>query len=549
MSARVLVAAVAALLPMAAQSQAQSPPQAQTPAQAPGQAQPPGQTPPPGLPQSQLPPQEQDPRAAGAPQRTAWRFTPSIGLTETWSDNPRLLVESVAIPVESGWITTVTPGLALDHRGPRLRITADYRYQHDFYSEGAGPDNSRNFLNALATYDLVERRFWLEGRANITQERLSAFGAAVVPDAPGSNENRVETRILGISPVLRGSYGDVAEYVARANATRLRAEGAVETDTFEALATLRSAAPAARLGWSADVSALSTRSEGQATLQDFRARAALVYAPMSQVHISLIAGYEDSDFAPEDEQRRATPGIGIEWSPGPRTQFAAIAQDRWFGTGHLATLRHRSARTIWDIRSRRTAETMSSSISGGALTLENLMADLLAASIPDPVARAEAVRRRLTEFGSQPTTLGHTFLTERPYLINAVDATVALVGVRNTITFTGLRQTQTALLTSTQATDSFADSTAIRTHSYSANWTYALTPLTSLTASTSRLRSVGLDPGSPTTNQELDTVYLSTRLGPRTTASLGVRRVVFDSTVQAENYKENAVFGSISFRL
>lgn len=538
--------ALAAALPLAARSQALTQPA--TPPLAPSQAQPQEQPALQTLPSAPAQGQAQAQPVPEAQRGLSWRFTPSIGLTETWSDNTRQVPDASA---QAGWITTLIPGLSLEHRGAALRISADYQYQHDFYSGSTGPDASRNYLTALATYDLIERRFWLEGRANITQERLSAFGAAVIPDAPGVNGNRIETRNVGLSPVLRGSWGDFAEYMARANASTTRAQGAIDTNTGEFVATMRSGAPAARLGWLVDASGLATRSDdGLGTLYDFRTRFALVYAPMPQVHVSLIAGYEETDFAPEGDKRQATPGIGLEWSPGARTQFAGVAQHRFFGTGHLATLSHRTARTNWVLRSRRDATTASSAISGGALTLENLMADLLAASIPDPVARTEAVRRRLTAFGSQPTTIGHTFLTERPYLLSAVDATVVFLGVRNTVTFTGLRQTQTALLSSTPPVDdSFADSSAIRTNSYNVSWNYALTPLTSLTASANRLKSVGLDATAPSTNQEFETVYLSTRLGPRTTASFGVRRTVFESTRQAENYKENAVFGSISFRL
>jgi uncharacterized protein (PEP-CTERM system associated) len=132
--------------------------------------------------------------------------------------------------------------------------------------------------------------------------------------------------------------------------------------------------------------------------------------------------------------------------------------------------------------------------------------------------------------------------------VDGVDASVALIGVRNTLTLGGRRETQSALATAAGASDSFNDSSRIRTHSYSVAWNYQETRSTSLTAVTSRLKSVGLDPGAPSTNQALDTVFLSTRLGQSATASIGVRRVGFESTHQSD-YRENAVFGAISFRL
>jgi hypothetical protein len=44
-------------------------------------------------------------------------------------------------------------------------------------------------------------------------------------------------------------------------------------------------------------------------------------------------------------------------------------------------------------------------------------------------------------------------------------------------------------------------------------------------------------------------MFLSTRIGPRTSASLGLRRSVFNGSTQLESYRENAIFGSVSIRL
>lgn len=532
MNARALVLALALALPQAAGAQA-PPPAA------------PSEPPPPPSFNPVIPPPVDRVFPPLASRPLAWQIVPRIALTETWSDNPLHLDDAAA---RSGWITTVAPAVGVDHRGAFLRVSADYRHVRDFRSGDAGErggDTARNYLRSLVTYDLVEKRFWLEGRASITQERRSVFDSGVVDDSPAVNTNRVETRLYSFGPVVQGTLGDLAQYQTRFNTSSLRAEGAARVDTSELVGTIRNAAPA-RFGWSADAAALRTRSDSFGTLDDRRIRASFIYSPLPQVHLSLSEGYEETDFAPEGDRRRSTPGVGLEWSPGPRTQFAAVAERRFFGTGHLVNLRHRTALTAWELRSRRES-TYLSRVLTNASTLEDLMSELLTSSIPDPWARAEAARRRLAQFGANPSTLGSGFLTERPYLIHGVDANVVFTGVRNIIAFGGHRTTTTALLGATLTGDSFAETEAIRQRGFNGAWSLRLTPLTTVTFSAARLRSAG-ESGGLSSSTEHETVILNTQLSPRLTASLGLRRIDFEST-RATSYEEKSIFGTVSFRM
>ena len=83
----------------------------------------------------------------------------------------------------------------------------------------------------------------------------------------------------------------------------------------------------------------------------------------------------------------------------------------------------------------------------------------------------------------------------------------------------------------------------------SANWAYRLTPNTMITASATALRTEDLGVDAMTTRQKLFSLFLTTQLGPRATASLGVRHAEFESPAPQASYRENAVFGAIQFRL
>ena len=485
--------------------------------------------------------------AAGLPLAASaqvWRFTPQITATETWSDNVSLGQDATP---RSGWITQLAPSLRFEHNGPRLTTFTDYRYERDFYTTKEG-DTARNYLDSFASYAVVDKSLWLEGRANITQERRSAFDAAVVPGAPGSNRSGIETRRFSLSPVWRGNLSDVAEYQARVATTVLRADGFSTVETNELLGTIRSPRSFSRIGWAVDLFALRTKSDTQDSLEDRRFRASVIYAPMSQVHVSLVAGLEETDFAGPARVRESNPGLGVEWSPGPRTQFAGIVERRFFGNGHLVTFQHRTSWTAWQVTSRSEATVLSSIQGTGGFTMQSLMADLLASSVPDPQTRADAVRRRLEQFGGAPTSVSGGFITERPYLNRGIDATLAFIGVRNTLTLGMARRQRSALGTTAAIADSFNGSEVIKERGYTAALNHRLTPLTSITFSSSRLKTDGVGPPALSADQELETLNVSTRLGPRTSVTLGLRRVDFESTT-VSGYRARVVFGSISVQL
>jgi uncharacterized protein (PEP-CTERM system associated) len=82
-----------------------------------------------------------------------------------------------------------------------------------------------------------------------------------------------------------------------------------------------------------------------------------------------------------------------------------------------------------------------------------------------------------------------------------------------------------------------------------ANLARKLSPFTTLTLVATSLTTESLSAVPRHSTQHLYSLFLSTRVGPRTSASFGVRRAAFTSSVQLESYRENAVFASVSVRL
>jgi uncharacterized protein (PEP-CTERM system associated) len=323
--------------------------------------------------------------------------------------------------------------------------------------------------------------------------------------------------------------------------------GETNLQTTEIVAGARSSRVGARLGWNLEATALQSRSDNLGTLDDQRVRADLIFGINSLLHLLLIEGYEKTDFTSNGTQSGDTPGAGFEWAPSPRTQLSAVAQRRFFGTGHLVVFDHRTARTAIRITSTKDSTVLTRVLGATAGTFQALLDNLLVYSVRDPFARGDAARSRMTNLGYAPTAVSTGFLTERPFVYHSDMVTLTYLGTRATLMASYERREQTALGPALGAIDSFTLSDNIQQRSYRASASYRLTPLTSVTMALSGNHTRGVDTSNLSSKEDLATFYLSSQLGPRTTGSLGVRRVDFEGL--PTNYRDNVVFATIEFRL
>ncbi|MEP7154359.1 MAG: TIGR03016 family PEP-CTERM system-associated outer membrane protein [Betaproteobacteria bacterium] len=516
------------------------------------------QTPVPG-PQN-LPPPNTVPMSATAPQVTAatdlpvmvitpaFRFMPSIELNERYSDNAALLSSSLA---RSDWVTDLIAGLRIEYRAARASAQVDYRIDRPFHREFTNLDNTQRFLNSHATLEAVEKWLFVDASATITQQNRSAFGVTNISDINNVSANRIETTTYQLSPYIRGDLGTVATYQLRLNEadTRTGETTFPDTKTRQWSGFAKNQPSSGWLGWAVDGSSLAVDNPTVGRRDDSRARASLTFEVDSQLHLSLSGGRESSDLDGLQRRNTNTYGYGIEWSPSQRTQFAAVTQKRFFGNDHLVLLNHRTALTAWRFSSSKEVAISTNELAGSnALSVNNLLLDLLASSVPDPAMRAAASRQRFDQTGIPASSgIQDGFLSVRPFLSERQEGSLALVGQRNTITFDVSYRKQRALDGNTVTPNGAAPVEEIKQLNANAVWAYRLSPLSTLKLVASRLYTEGLFLPSLNSTQRLQSLFFVTQLGPHTYASLGVQRISFDSTV-LPSYRENAFVSSLSLR-
>ncbi|MFT3960029.1 TIGR03016 family PEP-CTERM system-associated outer membrane protein [Propionivibrio sp.] len=478
-----------------------------------------------------------------------WQITPSITVNETATDNVGLIDKNR----ESDWITDIAPGININGRGDRLKLSFDYRLHGLYYANDSSRNNIQNSLNALGSLEVLENLFFIDANATISQQNLSAFGGSTNTSVNiNDSGNTTETRTYRISPYFKGILGSSTEYLLRYDLGKTSSDegNAFSTQTRQLTGRLAGTAGFSWLGWSLDANRQKNDfDQGRDTTSNL-VRGMLTYRYSPQLRVSLIGGRESNDYVSVDEKSHTIKGGGFEWAPTERTLLSAFREDRFFGNSDNISFTHRTARTAWKYIQTKDTQTSNDRISGTVGTYFSLLDSMFSSAIPDPVARAAFVNAMLLSSGLSPNAaLQGGFLTTGVTLQERKELSLALLGARNTVTFAATRSETQDVSNGTGSgwflgTD-FSTLNNVKQTGASVNWSHKLSGLSSLSGSVSRLQSKGTGDSPLKTDETMYTVNFVTQLGPKTNAGLSARRIEVDGTT---NYTENALTGTFSHR-
>ena len=453
------------------------------------------------------------------------------------------------------FVASVQPGLRLESRSGRVVGSLSYSPSIAYHSRGYGGDDIQNQLSGNLSAELIERWFYVDAAASITQQTVSAFGVQSAPGSLQDNNNRTEVGTLSVSPYVRGVLGSAVSYEARLNASETNGRRSIASDSSArgGSLSLSSAVSGALLGWGLQATHQQNDFRaGRQTTSD-RAVASLQFVPDADLILTLRGGQEANDVATASRKTYANWGVGASWRPSPRTRLQADTDDRYFGRSYRVLLEHRLASSSISFSSTRDVNNGSdanggfSSSSGGGLssprlTLYDVFFAQQASTTPDPVQRDLVVRNFLRAQGLDPNAVvAGGFVNSAVTVQERHQLTLSYAGLR----MAGSLQ---VFLTDTEVIDALARNPRLgptRQWGGLANASYRLSPTESVALTGSRLltRGNGVLAGST-----LDAVTLSyaNSLGRRTTLSVGARYSIFDSV--SEPYKEAAIFASLNQR-
>jgi uncharacterized protein (PEP-CTERM system associated) len=361
------------------------------------------------------------------------------------------------------------------------------------------------------------------------------------------NGNSTETSVFRLSPYLKGNLAGVADYEARYGWTSSRSDSANVSDirTTDASIRFSGSVHGGPLGWSTGWSSQDVKYSLGRTIESDRLNGTLTYAFNPQFSGSLLVTRESNNYTSAAKQSYNSAGLGLNWRLSDRTTVAAQIENRSFGQSHNISITHRTARTAWrfsDIRDAANSPAQSGVTSLG--TVRDLLFSQFASLESDPLKRAELVNRFMQDNGlSADAQIISNFLASTVSLQRRQEASFALLGVRDTITFVMSRGSNSSLGTFVTAFDDLATNSVVHQSGFSVLYAHRLTTDASMNVVASRQSTSGSGGAGGTSLRALD-VSLSSRLGRNMNASIGARRVFFDSATNP--YTETAVTGNLN---
>jgi uncharacterized protein (PEP-CTERM system associated) len=445
------------------------------------------------------------------------------------------------------FITRVSPGLSWTSRSGRLQGSVNYIVDVSQYSKRAESSRINNTLFANLKTTVVEQRAFVDVQANVGQTSISPFGRQSGGDTFQNNPNRAEFSTVQVSPYVVGNVAGVADYTVRLSGAANGARGysASNTTSWSALATLRSSSPG-RLGWGLSAQRSDTQYQLTRSISTERITAELNARPLSDLLLFATGGQERTNALDLNGRTYTTYGGGLRWVPSVRTNVSLSGEKRYFGNSFNGLFEHRTPQTVW-----RFSATQNSTDYAGqtaltsGFTLFQLYFQQFASTVPDPIAREQAVRDFLRLLGRNPNeVVGGGTLVSALSLQRRQELSAAWVGRRTTVNLQAYTLNVRPLDPSA-AVAAVSSLQRVRQSGATASVSYRLTPQTAITAVGSRqvTNSNGLLSGNSLNSLS---VGVTTQFTSQTSFGLNVRYADFSGSI--DPYREALATATLNFR-
>ena len=486
------------------------------------------------------------------PTQAAWKFTPTLELRETYSDNVR---RASIGREEDGWTTEITPGFTASKRSDRVRFDATYQLRYFTGASRFTDDAERiqSTLGARLSAELVSNWLYFDGSASIRQLPESAFGPAI-GDGINANGNRAEVRTMSISPYLRHRFGSTATAELRYVRDKVDTDGGRlrNTDGQTVLLNVASGARFTDVGW--NMLLREDRIDDEFTPETSAAIASfgLRYSLSRQIALTSNIGYDKYDYgALGGVSQGRSWSVGGMYTPSSRTRIDATVGRRFYGDSYYLSANHRARRAAFSLSySDSVTNTRSQFVLPSTVDTAALLDSLFLSAIPDPIERRAAVEAYIKAAGLPPSLADSiNYFSNRYFLQKQLRAAVVLRGSRTRTVFSvfGTRRTalssaeaDSTLLGSTTRT--LNDNTSQR--GASAAWNYRLDGKTDFNASVEANRVESITTGL-VRNHTATRVSLNRQFERKLSGVVELRHLTGPALGGGEKYTENALSASV----
>jgi uncharacterized protein (PEP-CTERM system associated) len=492
-----------------------------------------------------------------------WKFTPTIGVSETYSDNPGLQRDADA---HGQWIAEAIPGFTLNSHSRRLRLSAYgewhfYDYQHQ--NTPNMHDRERRYgLNAEAR--LVEDFLTLETNASGSRQAISAFGPRYAE--PYSNFNRTDVQTWSISPVVRHRFGNLATLQLRLTRDSVQTDGDTAAAAFadsrstSMMFNLANPDPNSALGWGLQYMRQNLQTDRFGAQTSENASASVHYRVNRSWTALATVGHDSYEFTTLNN-RNSGPSYtaGFVWTPSSRTSVDARLGHSFLGkTGSLAATQ-RNRRLVSRLSyTDQVTTSRAQFLLPAAIDTAAMLDQLFSRTITDPILRAQAVQAYMATAGLPPSLANNVnYLSNRYMREKRLQAAFIYTLAHSTMMLSAYKSERTAL--SQQQSDSellgsqFASlNDSVRQYGVDGSFSYRLSPRTTANAAASASRSTSIATGIMTPSHYVS-LGLTRQFKRKVRGIVELRHThsangVFTSTVAQGpgSYTENALSATLS---
>ncbi|VAW98304.1 hypothetical protein MNBD_GAMMA23-56 [hydrothermal vent metagenome] len=277
------------------------------------------------------------------------RFTPFVGLKESYSDNILLAPKGQE---EGEFVTEISPGFSLQTTGSNFRSTVNYTLQNLYYLKDSNRNQAYNQLSASSNAELVDDYFFFDVNANHTQAIANA-------DEPVANNNiavtsnRISVTSYNLSPYFRHSFRGIMDATLRYSYSEVDFRRDELVDSTQSGVNLQLTSPQRTTGVSWGVNYSKTKS-AFGTGNDFifgRGSLQLGYRFTTRTNIYATSGKEDNSFAVNNNQNidQSFWNVGAAWQPSAQDSITVEFGDRFFGKTERFGWRHNSRRLVFSV--------------------------------------------------------------------------------------------------------------------------------------------------------------------------------------------------------
>lgn len=253
-----------------------------------------------------------------------WRLRPNLSMSEIFSDNLNLSENAK----KSGFVTEISPGLALSGQSPWSSFNLNYRLQGLYNAGGRDAVDINHQLQMNSLYQAVRNTLFLQTSSSISQQNLS--NSFIATDNISGSGSRTETKNFSISPYWTPHFAQYGSGLFKVGYNRVSFDNTntsqvsplfsnliSDSQTYTKQARLSSGSYFNRVNWNLNYSSQDQNRDGGGDVRFENYMADGRYFINHQYNVFAQAGYENNDY--QTLSNNINNGffytVGAQWRP------------------------------------------------------------------------------------------------------------------------------------------------------------------------------------------------------------------------------------------